>query len=42
MTINDFSEVLGFGPKAHGAHGAHGTLHFLICFEILFYGLGPI
>ena len=39
MTFNDFSEVLGFGPKAHGAHG---TLHFLTCFENLFYGLGPI
>ena len=39
MTFNDFSEVLGVGPKAHGAHG---TLHFLTFFEISLYGLGPI
>ena len=30
MTSNDFSEVLSFGPKAHGAHG---TLHFSSFFE---------
>ena len=39
MIFYDFSEVLGFGPKAHGAHGA---LHSLTFFENLFYGLGPI
>ena len=33
MTFKDFSEVLFFGPKAHGAHGA---LHVLNCFENLF------